>query len=144
MTGPIVYGNVERELIAYLTGVLVGRPEAYAPADASSISPTFPTTLTAPATAVQVQHESTADAFPATKERPQIRITFWAAADRRSDVKDLASLSLGLLEQFPESATLRRLRPIIGRSGVVTDPDTKNVAVWCLVEATLHGTLLDV
>lgn len=143
MSGPIVYASVERELITYLTAMLIGRPEAYVPTDVAAIAPTFPTTLTASATAVQVQHETTADTFPATRERPQTRVTCWAAADRRTDVKALASLVLGLLEQFPGTSALTRVRPVIGRSGVVTDPDTKNVAVWFLVEANLHGTQLE-
>jgi hypothetical protein len=135
VTGPVVYGDDERTLITALVAAFDGRDEAYIPA-AESIRIGFPNSPLVSETAIQVDHETTDTVSHAMREWPQTRITCWAAAGQRDDVKDLASLTQGLLEQMPD------VRVLIGRSSVATDPDTKNLAVWILIKTSLRGTQL--
>lgn len=91
----------------------------------------------------QVALESPApeDNYPA-KERDQVRVTLWGPQGRRSDVKAAASLVLGLLCSTPSGGDVASISKILGRSAVITDPDTKYLMCWFLIRVSLRGTQL--
>jgi hypothetical protein len=146
-TPVVVHGDDERGLIDRLTTLWAAIDEDYTPAH---IGVEIPVTLT-DTTQLQVQHEtSPPDDYPA-RERAQTRITCWAPEDHRGQVKNLASRTLGLLTAMtpdaagPVTTEVQRIgsvRVILGRSRVVQDPDTKNLAIWFLVRTSLRGTQL--
>lgn len=128
MTLPVVtFEDPERYTIDVVEAKFTGRDETYKP---TSVATGFPTAV---GYHVQVDLENTpADDFPA-RERSQVRITCWAPAGKRTEVKQLASLTQGLLATDP------RIRPIGGRSKPTTDPDTKAELCWFLVRVNLPG-----
>jgi hypothetical protein len=91
---------------------------------------------------MQVELEiGAADDYPIT-ERARVRFTAYAAPGKRSDVKALASLTQALIASQPGSDDVASTRVILGRSNVITDPDTKNLMVWFLAEVSMQPTLL--
>lgn len=145
MSKPLVtFADPEAAIINGLKAAYTPREESYKPATVKSSIPVDadgkPISLTT-ATHVQVELEvGNADDYPVT-ERAQVRVTCYASKDHRSDVKALASLTQGLVYGL-SSATVAGCDILIGRSDVVTDPDTKNLMVWFLARVNLKATLL--
>lgn len=128
MTLPLVtFGDPEKYTIDVLEALYSGRTEDYVP---TSIATGFPVT---PGYHVQVDAEQASGADQPARERNQVRITCWAPPTKRTDVKDLASLTQGL------AATDPRIHRAGGRSAVATDPDTKSELCWFLVTVNLPG-----
>jgi hypothetical protein len=75
--------------------------------------------------------------YPAT-ERATVRVNCYAPPGRRSDVKALASIAQGLLSIHPGDAAVFGTLPLVGRSSVITDPDTKNLMVWFTFRVNLR------
>lgn len=130
----VTFPDPEAALISYLKAAFAGRPEAYR---ATSVSTGFPA---AGATYhVQVELElGNADDYPVT-ERAQVRLNCWAPAGKRSDVKNLASLTQGLVYSHPGDADVAGCSIPGGRSGVVEDPDTKRLMCWFLARVNLKA-----
>lgn len=141
MSKPLVtFPDPETVLIDFLKAEFLPRVEAYKP---TSISPNFPTAaLAGSATHLQVELESSnTDDYPVT-ERSQVRISGYANGDKRSNVKALASLSMGLLGAAEGVPAIAGIEILGGRSDVTTDPTTKNLICWFLVRVNLKATLL--
>lgn len=140
MTLPVVtYPDPEAIVKARIEAAYTGRVETYKP-DTVSIEFPGPDLATIHA---QVAYEGPAaeDQYPA-KERSQVRVVLWAPQGRRDDVKNAASLTLGLLCSTPPGAGVGSIRKILGRSKVITDPDTKHLMCWFLIRVNLRGTQL--
>lgn len=144
MTKPLVtFADPESHQIDMLKAAFAPRSEAYKPTGAGSVSTAFPTAaLTGNATHVQVELEvGGADDYPVT-ERAQVRYTCYAAPGKRTNVKDLASLTQALVYAQPGDADVAGAFIRIGRSDVVTDPATKNLMVWFLARVNLKASIL--
>jgi hypothetical protein len=137
----VTFPDPEALVIAGLDAAFAPRAETYKPAD---ISPSFPTTgltKTPLTTHVQVELDggSAAD-YPVT-ERATVRITCHAPKGERGAVKNLASLTQGLVTRLG-GASIAGVVPLVGRSSVIADPATGNLMVWFTVRADLKATLL--
>jgi hypothetical protein len=138
MSKPLVtFPDPEAAVVNALKAAFLPRAEAYKPA---TITTSFPATLTT-TTHIQVELEvGNADDYPIA-ERAQVRVTCYAAPGKRTDVKRLASLAQGLLYTHA-GGDVAGVDILIGRSDVITDPDTKNLMVWFLARVNLKATLL--
>lgn len=141
MTNPlVVFADPEKVIRDRLVAGYSGRLETYLPT-AEHIDVKFPPP-DLDGGYVQIAHEfSPADDYPA-KERAQVRVVCWMPAKRRSDVKDLATLTMALLNATPGGADLTIIRPLGGRSAVITDPDTQYLVCWFLVRVNLRPNQL--
>lgn len=143
MTLPIVtYPDPEAIVKTRITTACAPRSEPYKPTTASIEFP--PPGLTGIHAQVAYEAPAPEDNYPG-KERSQVRVTLWAPKGRRSDVKAAASLVLGLLCATPPADSapgVGSIRKILGRSAVVTDPDTEYLMCWFLVRVNLRGTQL--
>jgi hypothetical protein len=139
MSKPLVtFPDPEAAVINALKAAFLPRVEAYKPA---TITTAFPASALTNATHVQVELEvGNADDYPIA-ERAQVRVTCYAAPGKRSNVKDLASLAQGLLYTHA-GGDVAGVDILVGRSDVITDPDTKNLMVWFLARVNLKATLL--
>lgn len=137
---PIVsYPDPEAVVKARIVAACGPRAEAYKPT-ASGVG--FPgPDLTGIYAQVALESPAPEDNYP-VKERDQLRVTLWAPQGRRSDVKNAASLVLGLLCSTPSGGDVASISKILGRSAVITDPDTKYLMCWFLVRVSLRGTQL--
>lgn len=138
MTKPLVtFTDPEKKLIDYFTTAFAARSEAYKPA---TITTDFPTAALTTATHLQVELEAgSADDYPIT-ERAQVRVTAYAGPAKRTNVKALASLALGLAGIYSGDSAVAGTKILTGRSDVSTDPTTKNLMVWFLVRVNLKAT----
>jgi hypothetical protein len=138
MSKPLVtFPDPEAAVINALKAAFLPRVETYKPA---TITTSFPATLTTSAH-IQVELEvGNADDYPIA-ERAQVRVTCYAAPGKRTDVKRLASLAQGLLYTHA-GGDVAGVDILIGRSDVITDPDTKNLMCWFLARVNLKATLL--
>lgn len=124
----VIFADPERFTIDVLEDLWTGRAEDFKP---TSIATGFPTDTTK--YHLQVDLENTpGDDYPA-RERNQIRVVAWAPPKERTKVKELASLTQGLLNTNP------RIRVVGGRSRPVTDPDTKAQMCWFLIRLNNPG-----
>lgn len=140
MALPIVtYPDPEAAVRSRIIAACTGRLEDYLPAVVDVKFP--PPNLTGIYAQVALESPSPEDNYPA-KQRNQVRVTLWAPKGHRSDVKDAAGLVLGLLCSTPPDSQIATIRQQLGRSGVVTDPDTDYLACWFLVRVSLRGTQL--
>lgn len=137
---PIVtYPDPEAVVRSRILAAVAGRLESYKP---SAVGVDFPGPgLSSIYAQVALEGPAPEDRYPA-RERHQVRVTLWAPEGRRSDVKNAASLVLGLLCSTPSDSTVATIRRQLGRSAVITDPDTKYLMCWFLVRVSLHGTQL--
>lgn len=141
MSKPLVtFPDPETHQIAMLKAAFNPRTEPYKPA---SVSTAFPTTaLTGDATHVQIELEAgNAADYPIT-ERAQVRYTCYSAPGKRTNVKALASLTQALVYAQAGDSSVAGAFIRIGRSDVVTDPDTKNLMVWFIASLNLKATVL--
>lgn len=133
----VTFPDPERALIDYLTTAFAPRSESFKP---STVTDSFP-----PATSpyhLQVELEAgNADDYPIA-ERAQVRVNCWAPAGKRTDVKALASLAQGLVYRHPGDVNVAGCSILVGRSDVITDPDTKRLMCWFLVRVNLKATVL--
>lgn len=133
----VTFPDPEAALIGYLSDVLVGYPETYAP---TTVSTGFPPG--ASPYHVQVELEAgNADDYPIA-ERAQVRVNCWAPAGKRTHVKALASLAQGFAYRHPGDADVAGCQILVGRSDVITDPDTGRLMCWFLVRVNLKATVL--
>lgn len=139
MSKPLVtFPDPEAAVINALKAAYLARVESYKPA---TITTAFPAAALTTATHVQVELEAgNADDYPVT-ERAQVRVTCYASKDHRSNVKALASLTQGLTYTLA-GGSIAGVDILIGRSDVITDPDTKNLMCWFLARVNLKATLL--
>jgi hypothetical protein len=123
----------------YLRPLLVARSETYAP---NTVTASFPAgTLTA-GTHLQVELEGgNADGYPVT-ERGQVRFTLWAPKGRPSDALDAASLVMAYVYALEGVASVAGTKVLLGRSDVVTDPDTGYEMCWFLARVDMLATAL--
>lgn len=135
----VTFGDPESLEIDYLTSAFAGRAEQY---KAATVTPNFPATALTTTTHVQVELEAGGAADYPIAERAQVRFTCYAPPGKRTWAKGLASLTQGLVFSQPSGGGVQGVRMLIGRSDVVTDPDTKNLMVWFLAEITLAPTAL--
>lgn len=138
MIPAVTFGDPEVLEVDYLTTAFAGRSEPY---KASTVSTTYPATALSGARHVQVELEAgNTDDYPVT-ERAQVRFTCHAPKGKRSDVKNLASLTMALVAtQSTDGLAGAFIRT--GRSDVSTDPDTGNLMCWFLAEIPLLATSL--
>lgn len=133
----VIFPDPEAKLIGYLQDTLIPYPETYAPA---TVTTSFPMTL-ATRPHIQVELEAgNADDYPVT-ERAQVRVTCWAPPGKRTDIKALASLAQAFVYTYAD-ADVAGCDILIGRSDVITDPDTTNLMCWFLARVNLKATLL--
>lgn len=136
---PVTFPDPERIVIDFYKAAFAPRSESYKPA---TITSAFPSSALTTSTHLQVELEvGNADDYPIT-ERAQVRVTAYAAPGHRDDVKSLASLAQGLLYAWAGNASAAGAFIRIGRSDVVTDPDTKNLMVWFVASVSLKATVL--
>lgn len=134
----VTFPDPEAAVINALKAAYLSRVETYKPA---TITTAFPATALTTTTHLQVELEvGNADDYPIA-ERAQVRVTCYAAPGKRTDVKKLASLTQGLLYTHA-GGDIAGVDILIGRSDVVTDPDSKNLMVWFLARVNLKATLL--
>jgi len=135
----VTFADPEILAIDYLKAQFLLRSESYKPA---TITTAFPAAVLTTTTHVQVELElGGADDYPVA-ERAQVRFTCYAAPGKRTDVKRLASLTQALVYAHPGDANVAGSGILVGRSDVVTDPDTKNLMVWFLARLNLKATPL--
>jgi hypothetical protein len=129
VTVAAIFPDPEAALIAHLNAAL-----------AATVSTSFPqTSITAAHVQVELEAGSDND-YPVT-ERAQVRVTCHCPRGKRTDVKALASLARAHAMTL-RSADVSGVFPLGGRSGVITDPDTRNLMCWFLVRVDLKATLL--
>lgn len=128
----------DRAIRDYLRPLLVARPEAFAP---NTVSSGFPTTLTA-GTHLQVELEGGSTADYPVLERDQVRFTLWAPKGRPSDALDAASLVMAYVYACEGVASIANTEITVGRSDVVTDPDTGYEMCWFLARVNMLATVL--
>lgn len=134
----VTFPDPEAAVINALKAAYLPRVETYKPA---TITTDFPAAVLMTTTHLQVELEvGNADDYPIT-ERAQVRVTCYAAPGKRTDAKRLASLTQGLAYGLVGGSILG-CDVLIGRSDVVTDPDTKNLMCWFLARVNLKATLL--
>lgn len=129
MTIPATFPDPEAALVGHLDAALT-----------ATVSTTFPQTAIA-AAHVQVELEASDDNDYPVTERAQVRVTCHCPPGKRTDVKALASLARAHAVTL-RSAAVSGVFPNGGRSGVIVDPDTRNVMCWFLVRVDLKATLL--
>lgn len=135
----VTFADPETLLIDYLAAEFAARSEPYKPA---TITPAFPAVALTTATHVQVELEQgDARDYPIT-ERAQVRVTCYAGPGKRTNVKALASLTQALTYCHPGDANVAGAWILVGRSDVITDPDTKNLMCWFLARLDLKATPL--
>lgn len=66
-----------------------------------------------------------------------IRFVAWAPKAKRRDVKALASAVGSQLLLHPGDADVGGVSPLVGRSSVAVDPDTRNLSCWGTVRVSL-------
>lgn len=139
MSKPLVtFPDPEAAVINALKAAYVPRVETYKPV---TITTAFPVAALTTATHVQVELEvGNANDYPIA-ERAQVRVTCYAGPGKRTDVKRLASLTQGLAYTLA-GGSIAGVDILIGRSDVITDPDTKNLMVWFLARVNLKATPL--
>lgn len=133
----VVFPDPEAALVNYLKAAFLPRTEPY---KATSVSTGFPASTATYHLQVELE-AGNADDYPVA-ERAQVRVNCWAPAGKRSDVKDLASLAMGLAYSHPGSSDVAGCQILGGRSDVITDPDTQRLMCWFLVRVNLKATLL--
>lgn len=127
----VTFPDPETALIGYLSGIMALPPS----------STSFPAAaLVEPRLQVELEVGNAAD-YPIT-ERAQVRVTCHAPAGKRTDVKALASLAQAYVYGHPGDSDVAGCSILVGRSDVITDPDTKNLMVWFLARVNLKATLL--
>lgn len=133
MIPAVTFGDPESKYVDMLQAAFAGRSEPY---KASTVSTSYPASSLTNTRHVQVELESgdVAD-YPVT-ERCQMRFTCHAPSGKRSDVKNLASLTMALVATRHTSGTAGALIRG-GRSDVSVDPDTKNLMCWFIAEIPL-------
>lgn len=134
----VTFADPEAAMIGYVIERYADRPEPYKP---NSVDQKFPGVLATGQTHVQVELEyGNPNDYPVT-ERAQVRFTCYADKNSRSDVKRLASLTQGLVYGHPGDAQVAGTSPLMGRSDVITDPDTKNLMVWFTFRVNMLAVL---
>lgn len=137
----VTFPDPEAPFKTYLETKLGARPEAYTDSTVSTSFPAQPLTKSPLKTHVQIELEGgNSDDYPVT-EHAQVRFTCYAPPGERAAVKDLASLTQGLVLTFL-SADVAGVRPGTGRSDVITDQATKNLMVWFTALVDLKATQL--
>lgn len=142
----VTFGDPEAAVINALKAAFAPRAETYKPA---TITTAFPAAALTTATHVQVELEVGNAADYPIVERAQVRVTCYGPSvhssssgrNARTEIKALASLTQGLLYTYA-GGDVAGVDILIGRSDVVTDPDTKNLMVWFLARVNLKATLL--
>jgi hypothetical protein len=115
--------------------------DAFVAAGRTGVSVRYPSsTLTGTNTRVQVELESSSVIRYPIMERANLRVVAHAAPGKRDEVKALAATLLADLYVHPGNASVAGFVPLSGRSGVVTDPTTRNEMCWFLVRADLFAT----
>jgi hypothetical protein len=134
----VTFVDPESALVDMLKAAFVGRSEPYR---ANTISTSYPASSLTSTRHIQVELENgDVSDYPVT-ERVQVRFTCHAPSGKRSDVKNLASLTMALVATLPvDDSAGCFIRG--GRSAVSTDPDTKNLMCWFLAEVPLLATPL--
>lgn len=149
MTLPVVtHGDAEVAIVDRLVAVWAGIELPYSPPAQDGVGVRVPVTLDG-TTFIQVQHEAVIglSTFPA-RERVQTRVTCWVPKGHRIWAKALADRSMAeLIAGVPDlpgqSQGVGFVTAQGGRSNVVEDPDTTNLAVWFLVTTSLRGKQLN-
>lgn len=139
MSKPLVtFAAPDKAVRDYLRPLLVARSEAYAP---NTVTADFPSALTT-GTHLQVELESSSTADYPIVERDQVRFTVWAPRGRPSDALDAASLVMAYVYALAGVASIAGTVILIGRSDVVTDPDTGYEMCWFLARVDMLATPL--
>ena len=139
MSLAVTFADPEVVEVDYLKARFLPRAESHKPA---TVTTAFPAGVLTTTTHVQVELDlGAADDYPIT-ERAQVRFTCYAPPGKRTDVKALASLTMALIGSQPGSASIAGTSIQIGRSPVITDPDTKNLMVWFLARVNMLATPL--
>lgn len=139
MSKPLVtFAAPDKAVRDYLRPLLVARSETYAP---NTVTADFPTTLTA-GTHLQVELEASNTTDYPIVERDQVRFTVWAPKGKRSDALDAASLVMAYVYALAGVASIAGTVILIGRSDVVTDPDTGYEMCWFLARIDMLATPL--
>lgn len=141
MSKPLVeFPDAEAAVVSYLDGAYTGPLAARKPDTISTRPPQA--ALPADTEWLQVELDgSFVDDFPAT-ERATVRCTYYTATGRRSDVKAGAALASGLLAIHPGDGEVWGTFPLVGRSQVITDPQTKNLMCWFTYRVNLRPAQL--
>jgi hypothetical protein len=138
----VTFADPEAAMKTYLESAFAPRSETYKPATISTAFPTAALTKSPLKTHLQIELEhGGASDYPVT-ERAQVRFTCYAPPGERGAVKNLATLTQGLVYTHPGSATVAGTRPQVGRSDVIEDPTTKNLMVWFGFYVDLKATQL--
>jgi hypothetical protein len=132
----VVFADPEAAVVTYLAAAYAGRVELYKP---TTVTTSYPSTkLTTYHLQVELE-VGNADDYPIS-ERAQVRVTCHAPPGKRSNIKDLASLTQGLLYTHPGDSDVAGVFIQGGRSDVSTDPATGNLMVWLLARVVLKAT----
>ncbi|MGZ4530731.1 MAG: hypothetical protein ACXVXP_00095 [Mycobacteriaceae bacterium] len=98
-------------------------------------------TLATGVTHVQV----TLDGTPTSslvREAATVRVTVWGDPNARTSVKAIASELRGVLVARAGDLDASSVQPLVGRSAVAADPDTKNLSCWFTVRVNLRAQAL--
>ena len=121
MKPQVTFADPERVLIDYLKPTAPG---------SATVSDAAPSTQLGTARHIQVELDGTpGDDYPLT-DRATVRFTCYTGKGQRTAVKALASQVQALVYAHPGNADLAGTTPLVGRSGVIADPDTQNLMVW--------------
>lgn len=128
MAKPLVeFGDPERAIIDYYAAAYTGAIAARAP---STIDARPPQSALTTGWWLQVALDASFPENHPAVERATVRVNCHVPPGKRSDAKSHASLAHGLLAIHPGDELVWGTRPLVGRSQVLTDPDTKNLMCW--------------
>lgn len=129
MAEVIEFGDAERMVIDFFNAAYTGAIASRKPTTITTKPPS--TSLTDTQTWLQVTVDGTPLEMPII-ETPTVRVVYYTAAGSRTEVKRGASLAFGLLD------TLSNTKRLVGRSGVIEDPDTNNLMCWFTYRVSLR------
>lgn len=131
----ITFGDAEEALVGWLRGRL-GLPDLAGGLNAVDVAAPS-TSLTGTQRCVQVELAGT-PTQTRVLEFATVRLVAWAAKGKRHDVKALASTVRSQALLLAGTADVFGVSPLVGRSSVAVDPDTKNLSCWVTVRVALR------
>lgn len=134
----VIFGNAGTLMRDYLRPLLLAHPDP----SPDTTTASFPTSLAAGKTHLQVELEAgNADDYPVT-ERAQVRFNVWAAKNRPSDAESAASIVMAHVYACEGVGGIAGTQILGGRSDVIEDPDTGYLMCWFLARVNLLSTPL--
>jgi hypothetical protein len=128
----VTFGDAEELMVAWLRSrALVADSDGAVTVDVDAPS------MSLAGTTRYVQVELAGSSRTRVVEFATLRFVAWAPKGKRHDVKALASQVGSQLLLHPGDGDVGGVSPLVGRSSVAVDPDTKNLSCWGTVRVGL-------